>query len=33
MEPKSKLREALEKFGLDINNFITVQHGKIFETP
>lgn len=28
MEPKSKLREALEKFGQDVNNFITIEHGK-----
>lgn len=31
LEPKSKLREALEKFGLNIDNFITVEHGKTFE--
>jgi len=29
MEPKSKLLESLKKFGLDINNFITLEHGRI----
>jgi len=27
LEPKTKLREALDNFGLDINNFITLEHG------
>ena len=29
MEPKSKLQEALEKFGQNLNNFITLEHGQI----
>lgn len=28
LEPPNKLREALEKFGQDINNFICLEHGK-----
>ena len=31
LEPKSKLLEALIKFGLDKNNFITLEHGKTFD--
>ena len=32
LEPPSKLREALEKFGQNINNFICLEHGKSFST-
>ena len=31
MEPKHKLREALEKFSLDPKNFIALKHGEILE--
>ena len=31
LEPKSKLREAVEKFKLDNNSFVTMEHGKIYE--
>ncbi len=31
MEPKDKLSEALKKFGLDKNNFVTVNHGDLNE--
>ena len=31
MEPKQKLREALEKFSLDPKNFISLKHGEILE--
>ncbi len=29
MEPKQKLREALEKFSVDLNNFVSLKHGEI----
>ena len=31
MEPKQKLSEALEKFSLEKNQFITLMHGKIHD--
>jgi hypothetical protein len=31
MEPKQKLAEAVEKFGLHKNSFETVKHGDIYE--
>lgn len=31
MEPKQKLSEALEKFALDKNNFITLKHGEVYD--
>ena len=31
MEPKEKLSEALKKFSLDPNNFITLKHGELHD--